>query len=182
MDADVAYSVVAVGTPITRRPPHRSVRARLTHTALTVDAWRQKRKSDCSPHTAQSVGHAFPRSVSGTCKIERCSPQSAPFPPQPPLKVTLRCSAGSRVLRHSPTSPERSCPAVRFMAFADRPSSFDQGVQEISRFSCMLFLSVRGFLDYAGPINPLALYVVAVLPSSTRNGVGVLFHRLFEVQ
>jgi hypothetical protein len=30
------------------------------------------------------------------------------------------------------------------MAFADRPSSFDQGVQKISRFSCMLFLSVRG--------------------------------------
>jgi len=24
-------------------------------------------------------------------------------------------------------------------------------VLEISRFSCMLFLSVRGFLDYAGP-------------------------------
>src|SRR5215469_3837534 len=56
------------------------------------------------------MGHALPRSVSGTCKIERCSPQSAPFPPQPPLKVTLHCSAGSRVLRHSPTSPERSCP------------------------------------------------------------------------
>ena len=25
--------------------------------------------------------------------------------------------------------------------------------EEISRFSCMLFLSVRGFSDYAGPIN-----------------------------
>src|SRR5260370_12125505 len=46
----------------------------------------------------------------------------------------------------------------------------------------MLFLSVRGFLDYAGPSNPLAIGVVAVLPSSTRNGVGVLFHRLFEAQ
>src|SRR5215471_7951750 len=30
----------------------------------------------------------------------------------------------------------------------------------------MLFLSVRGFLDYAGPSNPLAIIVVAVLPSS----------------
>jgi hypothetical protein len=39
-------------------------------------------------------------------------------------------------------------------------------VQEISRFSCMLFLSVRGFLDYAGSINPLAISVVVVLPSS----------------
>ena len=42
--------------------------------------------------------------------------------------------------------------AVRFMA-ADRPRSSDQGVLEISRFSCMLFLSVRGFLDYAGPTS-----------------------------
>ena len=72
--------------------------------------------------------------------------------------------------------------AVRFMAFADRSWSVDQDVQEISRFSCMLFLSVRGFLDYAGPSNPLAINVVAVLPSSTRKGVGILFHRLFEAQ
>src|SRR5260221_10929190 len=41
--------------------------------------------------------------------------------------------------------------AVRLVAFADRPCSSDQGVLEISRFSCMLFLSVRGFSDYAGP-------------------------------
>src|ERR1035441_10777697 len=41
--------------------------------------------------------------------------------------------------------------AVRLVAFADRSWSFVQDVQEISRFSCMLFLSVRGFSDYAGP-------------------------------
>jgi MOSC domain-containing protein YiiM len=29
------------------------------------------------------------------------------------------------------------------MAFADRSCSFEQDVQEISRFSCMLFLSLR---------------------------------------
>src|SRR5215472_8788249 len=52
------------------------------------------------------------------------------------------------------------------MAFADRSWPVDQDVQEISRFSCMLFLSVRGFLDYAGPSKPLAISVVAVLPSS----------------
>src|SRR6266852_3424528 len=72
--------------------------------------------------------------------------------------------------------------AVRFMAFTDRSWFVAQDVQEISRFSCMLFLSVRGFLDYAGPSNPLAVSVVVVLPSSSRNGVGVLFHRLFEAQ
>ena len=34
----------------------------------------------------------------------------APFPPRPPRKAALPCSAGSRVLRHSPTSPVRSRP------------------------------------------------------------------------
>jgi hypothetical protein len=67
------------------------------------------------------------------------------------------------------------------MAFTDRSCSFEQDVQEISRFSCMLFLSVRGFLDYAGPDNPLAISVVAVLPSSLyRNGVGVLIQTSFS--
>ena len=40
----------------------------------------------------------------------RGSPRSAAFPPQPPPKVALLCSAGSQVLRHSPTPPPRACP------------------------------------------------------------------------
>jgi hypothetical protein len=46
---------------------------------------------------------------------------------------------------------------------------------EISRFSCLLFLSVRGFLDYARPKKPLACNLAVVLPSSTQDGVGILF-------
>jgi hypothetical protein len=45
-----------------------------------------------------------------TCQIERCSPWSTPFPPQPPRKTSPRCSAGSSVLWRSPTSPERARP------------------------------------------------------------------------
>jgi hypothetical protein len=47
----------------------------------------------------------------------------------------------------------RACAsAVWLGAFADRPRSLSgRGAPEVSRFSCMLFLSVRGFLDYAGP-------------------------------
>src|SRR6266849_2175792 len=70
--------------------------------------------------------------------------------------------------------------AVRFLAFADRSWSLDQDVQEISRFSCMLFLSVRGFLDYAGPSNPLAItWLLCCLPP-LRNGVGILFQTGFS--
>jgi hypothetical protein len=93
--------------------------------------------------------------------------------------------AGSNHKKGTPAQSDFSrtfISAVRFMAFADRSWPVDQDVQEISRFSCRLFLSVLGFLDYGGPDNPLAFSVVVVLPSSLRNGVGVLFHRLFEAQ
>ena len=105
-----------------------------------------------------------------------------PFPPQtsaegfPPLFGWFTGTTAQSDFSCTFTS------AVRFMAFADRSCSFEQDIREISRFSCMLFLSVRGFLDYAGPNKPLAFSVVVVLPSSTRKGVGILYHRLFEAQ
>jgi hypothetical protein len=47
----------------------------------------------------------------------------------------------------------RACAsAVWLCTFADRPRSLaGRGALEVSRFSCMLFFSVRGFFDYAGP-------------------------------
>src|SRR5687768_18509037 len=38
-------SCVAVGTAVARRPPRRSVRAGLLHTAPTLDEWRQSARS-----------------------------------------------------------------------------------------------------------------------------------------
>src|SRR6266850_3696542 len=72
--------------------------------------------------------------------------------------------------------------AVRLVAFADRPCSSDQGVLEISRFSCMLFLSVRGFSDYAGPtVHSRLAWLPGCLPP-TRNEVGILIYGLFAAQ
>jgi hypothetical protein len=49
-------------------------------------------------------------------------------------------------------SSEACASAVWLYAFADRPRSLaGRGAPEVPRFSCMLFLSVRGFSDYAGP-------------------------------
>jgi hypothetical protein len=47
----------------------------------------------------------------------------------------------------------RACASALWLgAFADRPRSrLGRGAPEVSRFSCMLFLSVPGFSDYAGP-------------------------------
>jgi hypothetical protein len=58
-------------------------------------------------------------------------------------------------------------PALWLLAFAGRSRSrSDRDAPEISRFSCMLFLSVPGFLDYAGPASywrPIATSRVAFL-------------------
>src|SRR5882762_1349947 len=72
--------------------------------------------------------------------------------------------------------------AVRLVAFADRPCSSDQGVLEISRFSCMLFLSVRGFSDYAGPNSYSRFARLSYCLPPTRNGVGTLIYGLFAAQ
>src|SRR5205807_4587273 len=57
-----------------------------------------------------------------------------------------------------------------------------QGVLEISRFSCMLFLSVRGFSDYAGPtVHSRLAWLPCCLPP-TRNEVGILIYGLFAAQ
>src|ERR1022692_2672487 len=114
--------------------------------------------------------------------MERCSPRSALFPPQPPPKVALLCSAGSQVLQRSPTAPERVCPP-----FGLWPSRTGLAVQAKtsrsplgSRACC--FSACAGSNDYAGPSNPLAFTVVVVLPSSSQDGVGVLNHAFFEAQ
>jgi hypothetical protein len=56
----------------------------------------------------------FPRAVSGKCWIKRCSPWSAPFSPQAPLKIALLCSSGSSILWRGPTPPERARPPCGF--------------------------------------------------------------------
>src|SRR5450755_4590773 len=69
-------------------------------------------------------------------------------------------------------SSETCRPAVRLFAFSGRSRSWlDREVPEVSRFSCMLFLSVRGFLDYAGPADHSRFYAIShvAFPSS---GIG----------
>jgi hypothetical protein len=44
------------------------------------------------------------------CRRNAPNVKRVSFPPRPPRKAALPCSAGSRVLRHSPTSPARSRP------------------------------------------------------------------------
>ena len=79
----------------------------------------------------------------------RGSPRSAAFPPQPPPKVALLCSARFTGTTPQSDSSAACMSALRHCAFSDRPADCT-GATEVSRFSCMLFLSVRGVSDYAG--------------------------------
>src|SRR5436305_928454 len=57
---------VAVGMPVTRHPPHRSVRALLTHTVLTSDVLTQRAPRDMGAESRLPVSDV------------RVSPESAP--------------------------------------------------------------------------------------------------------
>ena len=59
-------------------------------------------------------GTLVPRSVSGSCWTERCSPWPTPFPPRPPPKTSPLCSTGSSVLWCGPTPLERARPSFGF--------------------------------------------------------------------
>src|ERR1039458_5702278 len=100
----------AVGTTIADRPPHRSVRAELPHTAPTSDEWRQ----GATWRTPLDPWTLVPRSVSGSCRVPRRSPLSAPFPPPPPPRRRPLCSAASVVLWRSQTPPWRTRPACGY--------------------------------------------------------------------
>src|SRR5215210_6513322 len=97
----VVQLVVAVGTPITRRPPHGSVRAEFPHTALTLDEWRSTQNTSCplpAPRgTTRRANPSAPTLSSGRGQLSRCSPWSVAFPPGSP--PTPRPRAIVRTLR-----------------------------------------------------------------------------------
>src|SRR5262249_1716115 len=82
------------------------------------------------------------------------------------------------------SDPSRVCASVlRLWAFADRPrSGSGRGAPEVSRFSCMLFLSVRGFLDYAGPTARSRLSRCSRVAFLHQERVGVPDFPFFEAQ
>ncbi len=90
-----------------------------------------------------TVGHAQSRAESGTCRMEKCSPGSAAFPPHSPptsvpslfewfLGTMPQCDSSETYTRAVWPRPS---PAVLRLTFA-------AGISEVSRFSCMKFLGV----------------------------------------
>src|SRR5260370_27518138 len=135
----------------------------------------------CHPHTCPPPGHSPPV----LCRVHvrlndvllRLCPSLPNLRRRSPSFVRLahRYYGTVRLLQH--VHVRIAACGLRGPALIVRP-----GVLEISRFSCMLSLSVRGFLDYAGPSNPLAIaWLLCCLPP-TRNEVGILIYGLFAAQ
>jgi len=164
--------------PSFRQSLHRPWSRRINCSSGTVPA-----SSLLLPSAHRSTpGTCDSRSVSGACVMERCSPRSASFPSQPPPKVALLCSAGSSVLRRSPTAPGRACPPFGLwpsrtgLAVEAKTSKSSLG----SRACC--FSACAGSKTTQDRASHSRFNVTVVLPSSSRNGVGVLYQRLFEAQ
>src|ERR1700691_4522507 len=99
----------------------------------------------CFSHTAQSLGHSFP----ALCRVG-VGQNDVLLGPHPFLPRLRRRSASLFVWfidRMARSGSSRSCASDLWLwAFADRPRSLSgRGASEVSRFSCMLCLSVRGF-------------------------------------
>jgi hypothetical protein len=63
---------ITVGTTITGCPPYRPGRALISASGSYL-GWMTAQPT-AGPHTRPPVGHAQTRSVSGTCRMEECSP------------------------------------------------------------------------------------------------------------
>jgi hypothetical protein len=133
-------------------------------------------------HTAKRWNMQRPCSESGTCAPERCPPPAAPFPPQPPRKVSLRCSAGSQVLWHSPTSPTRACPHYGLWPSRTGPPRQAKACWRSPGSRACCFLACAGSIDYAGPDHHSRITRLPYCLPPTHHGVGTLIYRLFEAQ
>jgi hypothetical protein len=106
-------------------------------------------------HTAQPLGHAFPALRRARVRL---------YDVLLGLRSSLHCLRRSRCpfvrLLHGYYTEVRLLRRVHVrrsaLAFPDRPVT-TSGTAEVSRFSCMKLLSVRGVFDYAGPECWLAI-------------------------
>ena len=99
-------AAIAVGTLITERPPHRTVRAAFPHTAPTsgVDG----ELAVCAPAPVTRLAGTEP----GPCCAGSHSPRSPPLAPPTPQQIALPCSPASQLLRRGLTSHARASSAT----------------------------------------------------------------------
>jgi hypothetical protein len=179
-------SPVAVGTALASGPPHRSVRAALPHTALTlgdgVEAFAASR-TRASPDDAH-VSRLCVRDTAGGSvfpSVDRLPPAVvgsssswavAALTRSHSVQKTSLWFAGCSGATRSSDSPKTCISDARPNAFSDR-SADAADVLGASRFPCRKFPRVLRVCDCAGLVDGSPLSPPPILPSASLNGVGV---------
>ena len=170
--------LVAVGTIIADRPPHRTVQAALPHTASHLGEGERC----CYSHVTHSLGHACPALCRGRCGTERCSPWPAPFSPQAPLKIALLCSSGSSIVWCGPTPPERARPPCGFAPSRTGLVLFRaEALQRSPGSRACCFSACAGSKTTQDQLLARDYRETVMLPSSNQERVGVLFLRFSKL-
>ena len=160
---------VAVGMPVARHPPHRSVRADFPHTAPTSDEWRHSQPAALA-HSLQPLGHTF---------SALCRSHVALSVVLLGLRSSLQALRGWLPPLFEPfigTTPESdpwpACPWVVWLLPSPTglPPTTATEADQVSRFSCMMFPDVRGVSDCAGSCRGIVIASLLVLPSPFVTG------------
>jgi hypothetical protein len=171
--------MIAVGTALSGRPPHRSVRAELPHTAPTLDAdWQTSRLVVRRAVHATWVWTGIrPSSGTGSGPVATAprSPWSIPFPPPAPQAAArYRCSPASPVLWDCLTPRRRACQTFGIspsltdpLPWKKRMSPGSLGFRE-ERFQPCLWSSTPW-----GSCRTCRERSTSLLPSPRQDGVGL---------
>jgi hypothetical protein len=163
---------VAVGMPVARHPPHRSVRALLTHTVLTSDVFPR----EANVRSAYALQPAWPA-----------------IPAQGPARVRLyRVLLGQRPSLHDLLRPSLACvrPLRWYYAAVRLPMAVHVGLiahrllppfrplpaaesHRVSRFSRVKFPCMPGVYDSAVPATHKRITRATVLPSGLPDTVRI---------
>ncbi len=160
---------VAVGTPVARCPPHRSVREELPRTALTLGCDDQLIAS----RTPRNPMPRFPGTVSGASKVRLTFPLVGPLPSTDSAAAFGPALFARFFGTMGPSDSLKSCMSgVRQIAFPDRPAACDAEAFRVSRFPCIEFPRMRRVFDSATSSDGLRLSSPLMLPSPYKYKVG----------
>ena len=99
---------VAVGIPVTRHPPHRSVRELQLIRLLPWMMATETPQRSLPTHARPPRHHRCPPLCADGARRNERSPWCRPFPPDSPPTISRLCSNPSRVLWPTPTPPPRT--------------------------------------------------------------------------
>jgi hypothetical protein len=156
-----ATRAIAVGMPVARHPPHRSVQEELLHTALTSGSSRKAADNRYLTYPVKSVQCLSLSLGTGRRRLARI-----PLGHQPSLRNLRRaigplCSAPSSVLRRCQTAQQRACKACGHWPSLTVPPIVPAGTAELSRFSNIECSRMHRVSDSAEPGNNWLDNVVA---------------------